>query len=179
MLMCQMKSAVRLPACLILFLVALVSCGYTIVQEKGIFQGEVTTVDVPVFRNQTLEPQISQFFTEAFSRELVTSGVFDINKEGASNTLQGTIAIVRAAPTALDKNGLAIEKTVFVTTSLALSKKEGRSIKSWTFADSEPYRVDDINLEDPNRRDALKRIASRIARRFSALALADIDRKAP
>ena len=156
----------------------LVSCGYTIVKEKGIFQGEVVAVDVPVFKNRSLEPQVSQFFTEAFTRELVTSGLFDVNKPDAPNTLQGSIASVRIVPTALDKNGLAIEKTVYVTADFALSKKDGRAIKSWSLGDAEPYRVDDVNLEDANKKAALKKIASRIARRFSVLVIADIDRKA-
>ena len=156
----------------------LVSCGYTIVQEKGIFQGEVVSVDVPVFKNRSLEPQVSQFFTEAFTRELVTSGLFDVNKPDAPNILQGSIASVRIVPTTLDKNGLAIEKTVYVTADFALSKKDGRAIKNWSLGDAEPYRVDDINLEDANKKEALKKIAARIARRFSVLVMADIDRKA-
>ncbi len=167
----------RLFASLFLVLI-LASCGYTIVREKGIFKGEVVSVDVPVFKNQTLEPQVSQFFTEAFTKELVTSGIFDVNKEGSSNTLQGTIGSVRIIPDAFDANGLAIEKTIFVTVNLALSKKDGRFIKNWSFLDAEPYNCQDINLEDPNKKEALIRIAGRISRRFSAAILGDIDRKA-
>jgi hypothetical protein len=62
--------------------------------------------------------------------------------------------------------------------SLALSKKDGRTIKSWGLLDAEPYNVNDINLEDSNKKQALIRIAARMARRFSALVIADIDRKA-
>jgi hypothetical protein len=167
----------RLFAPLFSFLI-LASCGYTIVREKGIFQGEVVSLDVPVFKNQTFEPQVSQFFTEAFTKELVTSGLFDINKSGASSTLQGSIAVVRIVPTTLDQNGLAIEKTIFVTLNLVLSKKDGRSIKNWSFLDAEPYNCQDVNLEDPNKREALIRIAARMSRRFSAAILGDIDRKA-
>lgn len=158
----------------------LASCGYTIVGgQKGIFQGEVVSVDVPVFKNQTLEPEMSQPFTEAFTQELITSGVFDVNHSGASSTLQGSIINVRIVPDAFDANGLAIEKTIYVTVSVALSRKDGRSIKNWSFLDAEPYGCQDINLEDPNKREAVTRIAGRISRRFSALVLADIDRKAP
>ena len=166
----------RLLASFLLF-VTLASCGYTIVQEKGIFRGEVVSLDVPVFKNQSLEPQVSQFFTEAFTRELVTSGLFDINRPDASNSLQGTIATVRIVPSSLDKNGLAIEKTIFVNLTLGLSKRDGRFIKNWGLGDAEPYRVDDINLEDANKREAMKKIAGRMARRFAAWILADIDRK--
>jgi hypothetical protein len=163
---------------LVLSFLFLASCGYTIVREKGIFQGEVVSVDVPVFKNLSLEPQVSQFFTEAFTRELVTSGLFDINKASASNALQGSIAVVRLVPTTLDANGLTIQKVAYVTLNLALVKKDGHLIKNWSLVDAEPYDVQDINLEDPNKREALIRIAARMSRRFSAMILADIDRKA-
>jgi len=162
---------------LLLFLLV-AGCGYTLVQEKGVFQGEVVSLDVPVFKNNSLEPHVPGYFTEAFTRELVTSGLFDVNKGDAASALLGTIVTVRMVPTALSSQGIAVEKTVYANLTLALTKKDGKLIRNWSLADAEPYRVDDINLEDFNKREALKRIAARIARRFSALILTDIDRKA-
>ena len=168
----------RLLASLFLLLV-LVSCGYTIVGGgTGIFQGEVVSLDVPVFKNRSLEPEVSQFFTQVFTRELVTTGLFDINKPDASSILQGSITAVTIVPTTLNANGLTIQKMVYVTLGLVLSKKDGRSIKNWSLVDAEVYDVGDINLEDPNKKEALKRIAARMSRRFGALVIADIDRKA-
>ena len=134
---------------------------------------------MPVFKNLSLEPQVSQFFTEAFTGQLVTSGLFDVNKEGASNTLQGSIAVVRITPITLNANGLTIQKMVYVTLNLTLLKKDGHPIKSWSLVDAEPYSVNDINLEDPNKKQALITVAGRMSRRFSAMILADKDRKAP
>ena len=171
------------PGCKRLWMVLLLflfvgGCGYTLVQEKGIFQGDVVSLDVPVFKNNSFEPHLPGYFTEAFARELVTSGLFDVNTGVPANALQGTIATVRIVPTALSSQGIAVEKTVTVTLTLALTKKDGKLIKNWVLGDAEPYRVEPINLEDFNKREALKRIAARIARRFSALILTDIDRKA-
>ena len=168
----------RMLASLLSFLI-LASCGYTIVREKGIYRGEVVSLDVPVFKNQSFEPQVSQFFTEGFTQELVATGLFDVNRADAPNVLMGSITAVRIIPTALDSNGLALQKTVYVTLSLAIQKKDGRLVKTWSFADAEPYNVQPINVEDPNKNQALIRIAARTARRFSAIILADIDRKAP
>jgi hypothetical protein len=167
----------RLFIMLLLFLLV-AGCGYTLVQEKGVFQGEVVSLDVPVFKNNSFEPHVPGYFTEAFTRELVTSGLFDVNKGDAASALLGTIATVRIVPTALSSQGIAVEKTVYVNLTLALTKKDGKPIKNWALGDAEPYRVEPINLEDFNKREALKRIAARIARRFGALVLADLDRKA-
>ena len=162
----------------LLILSLLTSCGYSIVREKGAYKGEVITVAVPVFKNLTFEPQVSQFFTEAFTRELILSGVFDVNKEGSTSTLLGTLASERSVPTAMNANGLTVQKTVYATLNLALQKNDGRLIKNWSLTDAETYDVGDINIEEPNKRLALTRMAARMARRFSALVIADIDRKA-
>ncbi len=168
---------VRLSGMFLLCLV-IAGCGYSMVQEKGVFQGEVISLDVPVFKNNSFEPHVPGYFTEAFTHELITSGLFDVNKEGSENTLLGTIMTVYMVPTALSSQGIAVEKTVYANIALSLRKKDGRPIKSWVLSDSEAYRVEPINVEDFNKREALKRIAARIARRFSALLLTDIDRKA-
>ncbi len=160
------------------FFLLTASCGYTIVKEKGVFQGEVASIDVPVFKNTSFEPQISQFFTEAFTRELIVSGLFDVNKGGSTSTLQGTISNTRIVPSAMDANGLVIQKVIYVSVTLSMMKNDGRPIKSWPMLDAEPYDVQDINQEDPNKKQALVRIAGRMSRRFSALVLGDIDRKA-
>ena len=107
---------------LLLFLFV-AGCGYTLVQEKGIFQGEVVSLDVPVFKNNSFEPHVPGYFTEAFTRELVTSGLFDVNKGDPANALQGTIATVRIVPTALSSQGIAVEKTVYVNSDPGAHKE--------------------------------------------------------
>jgi hypothetical protein len=64
-------------------------CGYELVKGPGLSgpafsgpegtMGDITSLSVPVFKNQTFEPQVPQFFTEAFSRELTGSGVVQLN----------------------------------------------------------------------------------------------------
>jgi hypothetical protein len=154
------------------------ACGYELVKGPGIpaevvsttpgaVSGPVTSLNLPVFKNQSFEPQVSMFFTEAFSEELAVGGLVQINKAGADATLQGTITDVGTTMTSLSGQGLAIQKTVTATVTLTLSQK-GNVIRSWTFGDSEPYDVTSINSEDYNKRAALIRMAARIARRFRA-----------
>lgn len=154
----------------VVILLCLSSCGYTLVTEKGIIGGEVVAVDLPVFKNRTYEAQVPFFFTDAFSRELAGSGLFDINRKDADSTLQGTVVALRSTPSALSGQGLAVQKSIEITIELVLSKKTGAQVKRWTLTDSEAYAVDTINLEEFNRKEALRRIAARMARRFSSLA---------
>jgi hypothetical protein len=143
-------------------------CGYELVRDKGIGAGggtDISSISVPVFKNRTFEPQMPVFFTEAFSRELAAGGLVQMNNSAAEATLQGTIDSLFTTLSSLSGTGLAVEKVVTTTVSLRLFK-DGNTARTWSFTDSEAYVVNDINLEDFNRRAALQRIAARMARRF-------------
>jgi hypothetical protein len=153
---------------LVLSLLLQWGCGYELVRDRGMSAGgdvEVSSIAVPVFKNKTFEPQVPAFFTEAFSRELATGGLVQINKSGAEATLLGTIEMLVTTSSSLSGAGLAVEKVVTTTVSLRLMK-DGNTLRTWSFGDSEAYVVTDINVEDFNRRAALQRIAARVARRF-------------
>jgi outer membrane lipopolysaccharide assembly protein LptE/RlpB len=161
-----------LPLALVVLFLSLSACGYELVREHGISEGQVISVSIPVFKNKSYEPQVPGFFTEAFARELASSGLVDLNRSPSDGVLQGTIVSVTTTPSALSGSGLAVEKTVTVNTGLMLTKPDG-NVRSWAFTDSEAYQVQDINLEDFNKRAALQRIAARMARRFHSQLVAN------
>jgi outer membrane lipopolysaccharide assembly protein LptE/RlpB len=172
----------RIRTILLLFAVfaLLYGCGYELVTGSGLsgpaYSGpgmggeKITSLNVPVFKNKTFEPQVPQFFTEAFSQELAGSGLVQINRSASDPILQGTVTSVSASISALTGQGLAIQKVVTVYISLTLAR-EGNVVKTWTFGDAEPYDASTINTEDFNKRAAEVRIAERMARRFHALLL--------
>ncbi|MGA2110002.1 MAG: LptE family protein [Syntrophorhabdales bacterium] len=153
-------------------------CGYELVKGPGLSgpafsgpggtAGTITSLGVPVFKNQTFEPQVPQFFTEAFSRELAASGLVQVNKPNPDGVLQGTVTSVSATLAAMSGQGLAVSKVVTATVSLTLAR-EGKVVKTWGFGDSETYDASSVNTEDFNKRAALVRIAERMARRFHSL----------
>jgi outer membrane lipopolysaccharide assembly protein LptE/RlpB len=160
---------------LTLLFLCLSGCGYELVHDRGISAGEssaVYSISVPIFKNKTYEPQVPSFFTEAFSRELVSGGLVQINKAGSEATLQGSIDTISTTLSSLSGTGLAVEKQVSVTVSLKLTRS-GNAVRSWSYHDTEAYIASNINLEDFNRRAAIQRIATRVARRFHAQLVAD------
>jgi hypothetical protein len=162
----------RTSLLLLSLLLLLTACGYTLVQDKGIFGGEITSVSLPMFKNKTFEPHVAGFFTDSLSRELASSGLLQVNKPGSDAALQGTITSVATTPGSLAVTGLTVQKVVTVYVSLVLSR-HGNVVKTWSLVDAEPYLVNDINLEDFNKRQAIQRVADRIARRFHSQVLAD------
>lgn len=170
-----MGIARTLPLIMILLLAH--GCGYELVRGSGLqgpsysspgtVGGPITSLNVPVFKNDTFEPQAPQIFTEAFSQELAASGLFQINRPGSEATLQGTVTSVSAAFSALSGQGFAVQKVVTASVTLSLSR-QGNVVKTWGFGDSETYDASSINAEDFNKRTALTQIAQRMARRFHA-----------
>lgn len=147
----------------------LFSCGYQLVKEKGIYGGDISSVYLSVFKNQTYEPHISQYVTDAFSKELLTTGLFTVNQESSDGDLRGAIVRIKTEPHSMNISGITIEKTVTLWVDLALYRRNGVFVKQWSLSESEIYRVDNVDYEEYNKTDAVKRAAARMARRFTSL----------
>ncbi|MCX5813566.1 MAG: LPS assembly lipoprotein LptE [Proteobacteria bacterium] len=143
------------------------------VKEKGIFGGEISSIYIPLFKNKTYEPHASGYVTDAFAKELVATGLFKLNKEGSDGYIQGSINKIRIIPSAMNAQGIVVEKSVDMTVDLSLFNKTGAFIKKWTLSETEIYSVNDVSSEDYNKREALRRMSGRMARKFSSIALID------
>ena len=149
------------------------SCGYQLVSEKGIYGGEISSVYVPLFKNKTYEPHASLYVTNAFTKELVSIGLFSVNKENSDGYIEGTIRSILITPSTMSGVGVVVEKSIRVDLDLALFKNTGAFIKRWSLFETEIYRTDDINTEDYNKRDAMTRLSERMARKFASIMLMD------
>ena len=149
----------------------LFGCGYELVRDKGIFGGEITALAVPIFKNVTYEPHVSMYVSEAFTKELMGTGVFKLDRAGTDGYMEGTIKDIRILPNTLSKTGIVIEKKVFMDVELVLYRKNGTFIRRWALSDNEAYRADVPNYEEYNKKNAYGRISDRMARRFSAAIL--------
>lgn len=144
------------------------ACGYELVRDKGIFGGEITTVSVPIFKNVTYEPHVSLYVSEAFTKELMATGVFKLDREGTDGYIEGMIKDIRVLPHTLSTSGIVIEKKVFMDVELVLYRKNGTLVRRWPLSDNEVFRADIPNYEEYNKRNAYRRMSNRMARRFSA-----------
>lgn len=149
----------------------LIGCGYELVRDKGIFGGEITTLAVPIFKNVTYEPHVSMYVSEAFTKELMGTGVFKLDRAGTDGYMEGIIKDIRILPNTLSKTGIVVEKKVFMDVELVLYRKNGTFIRRWVLSDNEVYRADIPNYEEYNKKNAYGRISDRMARRFSAAIL--------
>jgi outer membrane lipopolysaccharide assembly protein LptE/RlpB len=157
--------------CALILVLVLASCGYQLVKDKGIYSGEITSLSVPVFKNKSFEAHAARFATEAFTRELLNSGLFQVNKPNAEAYLEGIVKNVRTLPYTVSKVGLVNEKRIDVIVELSLFRQNGSLIKHWLLTDWDTFRVENPDYEEFNKEDALRRVSNRLARRFAAALL--------
>jgi len=82
--------------------------------------------------------------------------------------MKGNITTVTTSPSSLGADGVVLEKAVGVGLDIALYQKNGKLVKNFSLSDSEIYRVENVGAEEYNRREAIRRLSARMARRFSA-----------
>jgi outer membrane lipopolysaccharide assembly protein LptE/RlpB len=158
---------VLILSCAAAFLFMAGACGYQLIGGKGIYGGEISSIYISIFNNSTFESSISQPVTDSFAKELLMTGLFTINQTNADAYIKGNINNVTTVPNALATDGTVIEKTVSVSMVVSLYQRNGKLIKNFGLSDYEYYKIQG-GAEEYNRREAIRRMSARMARRFSA-----------
>ncbi|MEN6615035.1 MAG: LPS assembly lipoprotein LptE [Syntrophorhabdus sp.] len=143
------------------------ACGYQLIGAKGIYGGEISSVYISVITNSTYEPSISQPVTDSFSKELLMSGLFTLNHQSSDAYVKGNITNVATYASALGTDGVVTEKLVLVEMTASLYQRSGKLVKTFPLSDTEIYKIQNT-AEEYNRREAIRRLSARMARRFSA-----------
>jgi len=107
-----------------LFLVT--ACGYQLSGKGTHVPPGITSLAIPTFVNQTLEPGIEIPFTQGFLREfLFDSRVRISGRSEADAVLEGIIKSFRLQSVSYDRSGFVLEYETIVTVDLMLKKKDG------------------------------------------------------
>jgi len=127
-------------------------------------------VAVPLFQNRSYTPRAEDFFTQAFRERLQFLPCYRLTGEDRSGAvLRGTVQSVESYPVAVDSQFLALEVGLRVVVSLSLeSRPDGRVLWQAERVEDEVrfYASSDPLLFQDNRREALKRLAWRLADRL-------------
>ncbi len=112
-------------------LVLLWGCGYQMVGRETHVPAGLTSIAIPTFKNQTLEPGIEVPFTQGFLREFIQDQRIKVkDRETADAYLEGVINSFRVNAVAFDRSGLATEYQATVWLNLTLKKRTGETL--WT-----------------------------------------------
>ena len=113
----------------VFLLVVLCGCGYQLAGKSSHLPAGVTSLAIPTFSNQTLEPGIEVPLTQSFLREFMFDGRIKVlSPNEANTTLEGIIKNFRIRSVSYDESGLAQEYQVAITVDLTLTKSSGEIV---------------------------------------------------
>jgi outer membrane lipopolysaccharide assembly protein LptE/RlpB len=160
-------------ALIILCMVLIGGCGYQLVGKETHLPPGISSISIPTFVNQTLEPGIEIPFTQAFLREFILDRrVKVVEQKESDSLLEGVIKSYNFYPVSFDRSSLALEYQTTVLVDLTLKKRNGEILWSEkNISETSWYRVSSNALSNETSKDAsLKEIgrlmAGRIRNRF-------------
>ena len=158
----------RLTWLSIILTISLAGCGYRFT-GSGTFPDGVNHVFVEVLENKTSESGIENTITRNLINEftLREKEAFVGNINEADSILSGTVSRIAFHTIVAKGKDSALERRVTVWVSLKLTDREGSLL--WAakdLSDNEAYRVvEDKNVTERNKRDAIGLASRRIAER--------------
>lgn len=147
----------------------LVACGYQMVRYDGGL-GEVRSVAIPTFANDSYEPGVEYTVSDALRREFLRRrGVRLVEDPGAADlVLSGRVEDVSVSGRSFSSVLLALEYQLTVDLQLRATLRDGSEVPLDTRAlrESERYLASaDVQAQQKNREEAVRRVAGVLAGR--------------
>lgn len=161
---------------LVLATLALAGCAYQLGDARPSMMRNVTTISVPVSKNETLEPNVEGLLADTIIKQLQTDGTYKVSYTDRADTiLYTTLTQVQRRPArSVRGNVLATSEYEFTTTvkyevvdratgkQLMLGTVNGRT----SFFVSADLQTDEIQALPLAFSDAAVKIASRLSEGF-------------
>ena len=148
-------------------------CGYQLVGKETHLPPGITSIAIPTFINQTLEPGIEVLFTQAFLREFILDRrVKVVDRNEADSILEGVIKACSFYAVSFDRSGFAIEYQANMVVDVTLKKPNGEILWSEkNLSETNWYRASSNVLTHEASKDASfqeigRLMAGRIRNRF-------------
>jgi outer membrane lipopolysaccharide assembly protein LptE/RlpB len=129
----------------------------------------LTSIAIPTFLNQTLEPGVEVPFTQGFLREFINDKrVRVVERREADSILEGVIKSLNISSVAYDKSGIAIEYQTNVVVDLTLKNRTGEILwKEQDFSETRWYRTSsNILASESSKAAAIQQIGTFMAERI-------------
>ena len=148
-------------------------CGYRMVGKETHIPPGLTSISIPTFSNQTLEPGIEVKFTQGFLREFINDRrVRVVGRGEADSILEGVVKSFNIYSVAYDQSGIETEYQTTVVIDVILKNRNGEIL--WMQKDlteSTYYRAfTSVQLSESTKTSAIQEtgrlVAERIRNRF-------------
>ncbi|MGQ9645034.1 MAG: LPS assembly lipoprotein LptE [Thermodesulfobacteriota bacterium] len=157
----------------LLLIFFLTGCGYQFVGKETHVPSGLTSVAIPTFVNETLEPGVEVPFTQGFLREFIRDRrVKVLDRAEADSILEGVLKTFQIYSVAYDRSGLATEYQTTIVVDLTLKKRTGEILwREKDLSESKWFRTSFAVLVSESRRTAAieeigRVIAGRVRNRY-------------
>jgi outer membrane lipopolysaccharide assembly protein LptE/RlpB len=147
----------------------LLGCGYQMVGKETHVPPGLTSIAIPTFSNNTLEPGVEVPFTQGFLREFINDRRINVvDRQKADSILEGVIKSLRIYSVSYNQSGIALEYQTTVVIDLTLKKTTGEVIwKEENLTETQYYRTSlSVLTSESNRATAIQQIGSFMAGRI-------------
>ena len=162
------KSVVKVFFVSLLFFVFSNGCGgYHFASDYNNLPGEITSIEIPFFQNETYEANIESYFTRALINEFIKNKKFTILPHGADATLSGIVKDFRATTISYSSQDKVLEYRAHVTLEITLKNNHTRETiwRKPSLTSEEDYKVSSVDLAftDATKKVAFQQIANEVA----------------
>lgn len=143
-------------------LFAVVDCGYHRIQKGTNLPGDIRSISIPVFRNDTYEAGIEVLLTDALKTQFIRSGfVVVTDTDKADAVVVGTIRSFSNSPIGFSDSQFAVEYRASVKMRIKIVAKNGNVLWEDNNASrTDEYRVsENIFQSEAEKKKAIERIA--------------------
>lgn len=159
---------VKILFAFIIFFVFSNGCGgYHFAPDYNNLPGEITSISIPFFQNETYEANIESYFTRALINEFIKNKKFTILSHGADATLNGIVKSFHTTTIAYSAQDKVLEYRASITLDLTLKNNHTSEIiwKKHSLTSDQEYKVisDDIALTEATKKIAFQKIANELA----------------
>jgi len=141
--------------------------GYHFTSEYNQLPGDIHSLSIPFFKNETYEANIESYFTQALINEFLKRQKFTIQSQNADATLYGVVKDFHTTTLAYSAEDKVLEYRAEITLELTLKNNHtGETIwRNPSFKHNEEYKVftEDITLTEANKKVAFQKIANELA----------------
>ena len=153
----------------LLCIFGLTGCGYHFIGQSDVLTG-IHSIAVPYFANESFEPGLERYMTDALVDEFVKSRIVSIVDEGdADAVIRGQIEQFREFVISYDKNDNALEYRALMVLDVTLEKRDTGEViwRNKELFHFEDYRVSsEIAVTEANKGHVIKKIAAEMAERI-------------
>lgn len=145
----------RFPlSALLLSVVTLAGCGYSLVGRGSNLPPEVRRVQLAPLENLTPRSQVDQILTRALSTELVNRHRFEVlsSAEGADAILTGKVSSFTLSPVTFDSEGRATEYEIAIVVSVQFKQVAPETLlyqnDNYLFRSSYEVKASELGFQD-------------------------------